>query len=137
VVVGLLTAALAALFSSPDEPQVTLTSWSRSAPADFVATAATELDGTSASAKYGAPYNRTPGTGQKIGPVALQHIAGVTQPVDSATDFILRPLTAVTGDSALTTALQRWNTAPVPQQAVCPATTTHRLPEGPRQRPGR
>ena len=31
VVVGLLTAALAALFSSPDEPQVTLTSWSRSA----------------------------------------------------------------------------------------------------------
>lgn len=72
VVVGLLTAALAALFSSPDEPQLTLTSWSRSAPADFVATAATELDGTSASARYGAPYNHTPGTGQKIGPVALR-----------------------------------------------------------------
>ncbi len=64
------------MFSSPDEPQVTLTSGSRSAPADFVATAATELDGTSASAKHAAPYNHTPGTGQKIGPVALQHKPG-------------------------------------------------------------
>ena len=118
IVVGLLTAALAALFSSPDEPQVTLTSWSTSAPADFVATAATELDGTSASAKYGAPYNHTPGTGQKIGPVALQHIAGVTQPVNTATDFILRPLASVPGDSALTTALQTWTAAAADRQAA-------------------
>jgi hypothetical protein len=118
VVVGLLTAALAALFSSPDERQVTLTSWSTAAPADFVATASTELDGTSASATYGAPYNHTPGAGQKIGPVALQHIAGVTQPVDSATDFILRPLAAIPGDSALTAALSSWNTAPAARQAA-------------------
>ncbi len=118
VVVGLLTAGLAALFSSPDEPQVTLTSWSRSTPNDFVATAATELDGTSASATYGAPYNHAPGAGQKIGPVALQHIAGVTQPVDAATDFVLRPLSGIPGDVALTTALNSWNTAPAPQQAA-------------------
>ncbi len=32
--------------------------------------------GTSASSKYGAPYNHTPATGQKIGPVALQHMPG-------------------------------------------------------------
>ncbi len=111
VVVGLLTAALAALFSSPDEPQVTLTSWSQSAPSDFLATAATELDGTSASATYGAPYNRTPGTGQQIGPVSLQHIAGITQPVDTAADFVLRPLAGVPGDPALLTALGSWNVA--------------------------
>ena len=118
VVIGLLTAALAALFSSPDEPQVTLTSWSRSAPADFVATAATELDGTSGTATYGAPYNRTPGTAQKIGPVSLQHIAGVTQPVDTATDFILGPLKAIPADPALTRALRTWGAAPAAQQAA-------------------
>ena len=118
VVIGLLTAALAALFSSPDEPQVTLTSWSRSAPADFVATAATELDGTSGTATYGAPYNRTPGAAQKIGPVSLQHIAGVTQPVDTATDFILGPLKAIPADPALTRALRTWGAAPAAQQAA-------------------
>ena len=118
VVVGLLTAALAALFSSPDEAQVTLTSWSKAAPADFVGTAATELDGTSASATYGAPYNRSPGAGQKIGPVALQHIAGVTQPVDSATDFITRPLAGIPGDTALTAALTAYSAAPASQQAA-------------------
>jgi hypothetical protein len=117
VVVGLLTATLAALFSSPDEPQVTLTSWSRSAPTDFVATAATELDGTSATATYGAPYNRTPGAGQKIGPLALQHIAGVTQPVDTAADFILRPLQGIPSDQTLTTALTAWNSAATSQRA--------------------
>ena len=118
VVVGLLTAALAALFSSPDEPQVTLTSWSRSAPTDFMATAATELDGTSGTATYGAPYNRTRDAAQKIGPVSLQHIAGVTQPVDTAADFVLRPLYGLPADPALTSALRAWSAASVTQQAA-------------------
>ncbi|GAC1611167.1 MAG: hypothetical protein NVS3B26_22260 [Mycobacteriales bacterium] len=105
------------MFSSPDEPQVTLTSWSRTAPTDFVATAATELDGTSASAKYGAPYNRTPGAGQKIGPLALQHIAGVTQSVNTAVDFVIRPLAGIPTAPALAGAVATWNGAPAAQQA--------------------
>src|SRR5665213_3644467 len=56
VVVSILTVILAALFSSPDDKQLTLAEWAKAAPNDFVATAATELDGTSGSATYGAPY---------------------------------------------------------------------------------
>ncbi|MCU1589564.1 MAG: hypothetical protein JWP11_820 [Frankiales bacterium] len=111
VVVSLLAAALAAVFSSPDVHQVTLSSWSRSTPNDFVATAATELDGTSGTATYGAPYTHTPGVAQKIGPVSLQHIAGVTHPIDSAADFVVRPLSGIPGDSALSAALAQWGSA--------------------------
>src|SRR5437763_13986941 len=56
VVVSVLTVVLAALFSSPDEKQINISQWSKAAPSDFVATAATELDGTSGTATYGAPY---------------------------------------------------------------------------------
>lgn len=53
VLVAALTAGLAALFSSPDEPPVTLGSWSRADSADFTATAVSELGGTSTTAQYG------------------------------------------------------------------------------------
>src|SRR5579884_3803699 len=86
VAVAVLTVALAAVFSSPDEKQVTVQTWSRSAPNDFLLTAATELDGTSGTASYGAPYTHVPGAGQKIGPVSLERIAGVTHPVDTVQD---------------------------------------------------
>jgi hypothetical protein len=111
VAVTVLTVALSALFSSPDEKQITISSWSRSAPSDFVVTAATELDGTSGTATYGAPYNHTPDAAQKIGPVSLQHIAGVTHPIDTVNDFVLGPLSGVPGDTALTTALATWRSA--------------------------
>ena len=111
VVVSLLTAALAAVFSSPDEKQVTLSTWSTSAPNDFVATAATELDGTSGTATYGQPYNDTPDAAQKIGPLSLQRIPGVRIPVDTVNDFVVRPLEGVPGDAALTEALAQWKSA--------------------------
>jgi hypothetical protein len=116
VVVALLTAALAALFSSPDEKQITLASWSRGASADFVATAATELDGTSGSATYGAPYTDTKDAAQKIGPVSLQHIAGVTHRIDTVNDFVVRPLDAVAGDTPLSAALAQWHAADANQR---------------------
>jgi len=77
VAVTLLTVALSVLFSSPDERPTTLAGWARAAPADFVATAVSELDGTSSSSGYGAPYNSTPGAGQKLGPLPLQRWGGV------------------------------------------------------------
>src|SRR5690242_11090503 len=70
LVVTVLTVALAALFSSPDEKQITLSTWSRSTPSDFLLTAATELDGTSGTATYGAPYTHTPDAAQKLGPIS-------------------------------------------------------------------
>jgi hypothetical protein len=114
--VAVLTVVLAVVFSSPDVPQVTLSQWAKAAPGDFVATAATELDGTSGTATYGAPYSRTAGAAQKIGPISLQHLAGVTIPVHTATDFVVRPLQGVPGDAQLTAALSTWKRARVATQ---------------------
>lgn len=116
VAVTLLTAILAVVFSSPDEKQVTIARWAASATNNFVATAATELDGTSGTATYGAPYTHDPSAAQKIGPLAPQNWPGVTKPVDTAADFVLKPLHAVAEDPTLTGALAAWDAAPAAQQ---------------------
>ena len=109
VVVGILAAGLAAVFSSPDEPALTLKSWAAAEPADFVQTATSELAGTSGSAGYGAPYN-TASEGQSLGPLKLQKWAGVRIPINPAKDFVLRPLTILT-DEPVQHALSAWNVA--------------------------
>jgi hypothetical protein len=48
----------AGLLSSPDVPPVTIATWARLAPADFLATAASELNGTSETATYVPPAAR-------------------------------------------------------------------------------
>ncbi|HEX9122867.1 MAG TPA: hypothetical protein VF984_05845 [Actinomycetota bacterium] len=117
LVVVLLTVLLAALFSSPDEPQITLSHWAQQAPKDFVTTALAELDGTSDTATYGPPYVAIPGAGQKIGPLNLQQLGGVRIPVDTAHDFVLGPLSTVAAsDPSLASAIQRWRTASSDQQ---------------------
>ena len=109
--VTVLTVVLSALFGSPDEKQVTINSWANHDANGFVATAVQELDGTSGTATYGAPYNKTPDAAQKIGPVNLQDIGGVTVPVDTQKDFVLRPLSGITGDRELTSALATYRVA--------------------------
>src|SRR5664279_2399198 len=113
--VVVLTVALAAVFSSPDRKAISLRDWAKAAPADVVATATAELAGTSTSATYGAPYNHA-AEGQKLGPLALQKLGGVRVPVDSANDLVITPLRSVTGDSALTNALQTWHAATAVQR---------------------
>jgi hypothetical protein len=111
-----LTIALAAVASSPDIPPVTVRSWVQVAPADFLATAATELDGTSLTATYGPPYNNN-GTPQSEA-FAPASITGVRQPIDPAKAFVLDPLakTAPT-DPQLAAALRQYTAAPAAQQA--------------------
>jgi hypothetical protein len=109
VVVSVLSVALAAVFSSPDEKAITMSTWANEAPNDLVATATSELAGTSVSATYGAPYN-TASEGQKIGPLALQKWGGVRLPLDS-TSLVLGPLSGVSGDPNLTAALSTWKWA--------------------------
>jgi hypothetical protein len=46
---------LAAVFSSPDVPAVTIANWAAADPVDFVTTATSELAGSSTSADYGPP----------------------------------------------------------------------------------
>ena len=61
-----LTFLLAGLLSSPDVPPVTIATWARVAPADFLGTAASELNGTSETATYGPPYNDQSGSVQRL-----------------------------------------------------------------------
>ena len=96
-VVLALTLGLAGVLSSPDVPPVTIATWARLAPADFLATAASELDGTSETATYGPPYTTTSGTSQRL-LFSPATIPGVTQPVDTAQDFVLGPLGTLAAD---------------------------------------
>ncbi|HET9118588.1 MAG TPA: hypothetical protein VFN75_11045, partial [Pseudonocardiaceae bacterium] len=115
-VVAILVVVLAAVFGSPDEKALSLRGWSTDAPNDFILTASTELDGTSATATYGAPYTDTSGAGQKLGPLPLQDWGGVRHKVDTVNDFVVDPLRSVVGDAALTSALSTWSAAPASVQ---------------------
>jgi hypothetical protein len=116
VAVLALTFALAAVFSSPDEKPMTIAGWAKADPGDFTTTALAELDGSSATAGYGPPYNSA-ADGQKLGPLALAKAAGVTHPIDTAQDFVLGPLAAAPQTPAVTAALSSYNAASTDQQA--------------------
>jgi hypothetical protein len=114
-VITLLTVGLAITFGSPDRKAISIGEWAATAPNDFVATAVAELDGTSGTATYGAPYVNDPTAGQKLGPLALQRLAGVREPIDTATDFVLGPL-ATSTDPTITAALTQYKAATADQQ---------------------
>ena len=115
--VALLAVLLTVVFSSPDDRPSTIAQWARSGPQDFLATAATELDGTSGTAGYGPPYNHA-ATGQVIGPIKLQKWLGVSHPIDTARDFVIDPLRGMPGQPALRSALAAYASAPAKQQAA-------------------
>jgi hypothetical protein len=111
-VVTLLAVVLTVLFSSPDDPPTTIQSWAQADPGDFLATATTELSGTSELAEYGPPYNHTPDATQKIGPLDLQSAPGVRIPIDTAQDFVIDPLREIPADPRLKVALATYQAAP-------------------------
>ncbi len=102
-----LSLVLAGIFSSPDDPAITMSGWAKADPADVVATAAGELAGTTTSATYGAPYNHA-SEGQSVLGLKLQKWGGVGIPVDSA-DLVLQPLRSVVHDPRTALALSAWN----------------------------
>ena len=116
LVVLVLTVALAFILASPDVPSATIQSWTKTEPADFLATAATELNGTSLSATYGPPYNNATGSTQSL-LFAAAKILGVTQPINTAQDFVLGPLGKLTATNPrLAAALAAYQAAPPAQQ---------------------
>jgi hypothetical protein len=129
-VISLLTVGLAAVFGSPDERPITLSTWANAAPNDVVATAAGELAGTTTSATYGPPYNSN-ADGMKLGPLPLQRWAGVRLPVDSAQDLVVAPLSGVQGNSELSAALQTWSSAPQDQRVAWASTYVDALGQAP------
>ncbi len=110
VVVGMLTVVLAAVFSSPDDPPLTFKGWATTAPNDFYATTVTELAGTSDSASYGPPYNSN-SDGISVAGLNPQKWMGVRIPVDSANDFVIKPLSSQQQPASVTAALARWQSA--------------------------
>jgi len=110
VVVALLTVVLAVFFGSPDDPAITIKTWSNATPVDFAVTALSELNGTSGVAQYGAPYN-TGSSGQALGPLKLAKWVGVRIPVNTVTDFVIDPLKALPDQPLLTQALKQWKNA--------------------------
>src|SRR5215471_14137609 len=116
-----ITAALvlimAAVLSSPNVPSVSVQSWAKVAPADFLLTASGELAGTAGAADYGPPYNHGTGAVQQVGPVNWQTLAGVTQPVNAAQDFVLTPLSTLAATNhPVGAALARYTSATPAQQ---------------------
>ncbi len=115
-IVFVLVMLLAGFLSSPDVPAVTLANWAKVAPADFMATTASELAGTSETANYGPPYNHGTHNVQTIG-VSWQLLAGVHQPINAARTFVLAPLQALgLGNPTLQAALRQYGRASNGQQ---------------------
>jgi hypothetical protein len=114
--IAILVVILAAVFSSPDVPPVTIASWAQNDPVDFVTTATAELSGTTTSEAYGAPYNSAGGE-QSWGPLAPQVWFGQRIPIDSANAFVMQPLKyASVGNADLTKAVDTWSSATTAQQ---------------------
>jgi hypothetical protein len=111
-VIALLAIVLAVLFSSPDDKPSTVAQWSRQLPVNFVKTAATELDGTSATATYGPPYNHESGSVQHFLFLHPQRWLGVSHPINTAEDYVIGPLETVPDDPALQRALAEYQAAP-------------------------
>jgi hypothetical protein len=111
-VIALIAVVLTILFSSPDDKPSTIAQWSRQQPINFSATAARELNGTSATAEYGPPYNHGSGSVQHFLILHPQRWLGISHPIDTAEDYVLGPLGEIPGDAALRKALVEYEAAP-------------------------
>ena len=128
VVAIVATVVLAAVFSSPDDPAVTIQAWSQAQPGDFVGTAANELAGTTETAMYGPPYSDGTANVQSVA-VSWQKLAGKRIQVDPPDDFVLNPLAHVAPvDRPLAAALKQYNAASSDQQQTWLTAYTTALP---------
>lgn len=114
--ITLLAVLLTILFSSPDEKPSTIAGWSRLMPADFTATAVSQLDGTSGTAEYGPPYNHA-SDGQHAAFIYLQKWLGVSHPINTAQDFVIKPLRSIPDDPRLKSAIAVYQSAPAKQRS--------------------
>ena len=107
LVIALLTLLLAVFFGSPDERAITIKTWSNAAPVDFATTALGELNGTTVTGQYGAPYNHA-STGQQLGPLTIAKWVGVRIPINTMNDFVIDPLRALPNQPVLSADLATW-----------------------------
>jgi len=117
LIITILTLTLAIIYGSPDETSITIKRWSNAAPVDFAMTAVSELNGTSTTGSYGPPYNHA-STGQAIGPVNLVNTVGVRIPINTANDFVIKPLSALPYQADLHQGLLNWKNATEQTRAI-------------------
>ena len=118
VVVSLLVIVLAVVFGSPDIPAVTIKSWSTHDPIDFATTAVNEMNGSTITAQYGAPYNHVNSGSQVLGPLKLEQWAGVRIPINTTNDFVIDPLKALPFQPVLKADLAEWANASTAQRTT-------------------
>jgi hypothetical protein len=114
-VITLLSIVLTILLSSPDEKSSTIGQWSRELPANFVTAATKELGGTSGTAEYGPPYNHN-SEGTQAWFLRPQKWLGVSHPIDTANDFVIKPLQTIPNNPALQSAIAEYKAAPEKQK---------------------
>ncbi len=115
-VITLLAVLLTVLLSSPDDKPSTIGQWSHELPANFATTAAEELDETSGTAEYGPPYNHGSASVQHFLFLHPQRWLGVSHPVNTADDYVVKPLETIPNDPALRSALAEYKAAPATQK---------------------
>jgi len=115
-VITLLAILLTVLLSSPDDKSSTIAQWSHELPADFATAAAKELDETSPTAEYGPPYNHSSGSVQHFLLLHPQRWLGVSHPINTADDYVIKPLQTVPNDPALQSAVAEYKAAPEKQK---------------------
>jgi hypothetical protein len=114
-VITLLAVLLTVLLSSPDDKPSTIAQWSEELPADFAKTAGQQLAGTSPTAEYGPPYNHN-GSGQQAWIFRPQKWLGVSHPIDTESDYVIKPLETIPNDPELQKALAEYKAAPEKQK---------------------
>jgi hypothetical protein len=91
--------------------------WDTSDPSDLAQTAVQELLGATTTATYGPPFNTTTGASQEIIGIQPAEIAkaifGLTQPINTANDFVLAPVSqlAAPGNPVVAAAIRLYKAA--------------------------
>lgn len=117
--VGIIVLLLAIFLSTPDVPALTAKKVDSGAPILLVQTALQDLSQQDAISTYGPPYNPGLDNIQKVGGFAPQSWSGVTNPVNSAKDEVIKPLSRITNlVPSLLQPLNQWNHAAIKQQTA-------------------
>ncbi len=130
IIVALLCVLAASLWGSPDggltypggpksPPGQAFSAryWDANDPSDLAQTAVQELAGGTTTAGYGPPFNQTTGASQEIIGIEQAEIAkfifGLTLPVNTASDFVLAPVSQLAAPSnpAVAAAVIRYKAA--------------------------
>jgi hypothetical protein len=123
IVLGILFGSPDAGLTSPGAPKskagdaFSAKYWVQNDPSDFVTTVVGELAASTTTAGYGPPFNWTSGSSQSIIGIKPARIAadifGLTQPINTANDFVLQPVSQLSapGSPAVALAIRTYEAA--------------------------